>query len=118
MKTLLLSLFTLFLFTFSANAQNTDLTWSELKQVQKEIRTDLNEKQKDELQKLNDIQKAQLAASLETASGKDRMYELAKGLAGERSELSKLHADERSKLAVLQTEERKAFLQNKSSIKP
>lgn len=86
-----------------------DLTWSELKAVQKEARQEVFAKQKEELQSLSDIQKLQLDTLLQTTPSQDRVTELAKAQASERAELNTKHIEERKRLIQEQSVERKEF---------
>ncbi|HEU0046075.1 MAG TPA: hypothetical protein VFQ43_00555 [Nitrososphaera sp.] len=106
MKLLFLSLFAVLCFGISSLGQsNQNLTWPELKIVQKEERMALDAAQKDEQAKLYEIQKAQLDALLKTAS-QTGILDFAAQLREERMEMSRLHSEERKKLAETQSLER------------
>ena len=103
------SLFLVFGFVV-ANAQNnvSDLTWSELKTQQNAERTSMENRQKDELQKLQEAHKLEI----ETVQGNTGpLQSVAQRYSQERVILAKIHADERKDLAKIHADERKTFLQ-------
>jgi hypothetical protein len=119
MKKYFLIAFFLGLFlTISAKAQNSDLTWQELKKQQSEERVSLENMQKETLNKMIEIQKIQLETlKSESSSTSNDLLILIDKQTQERKDIAKFHSEERTKLAQTHAEERKEYLLN-SSKKP
>ncbi|HEX8399188.1 MAG TPA: hypothetical protein VF644_17250 [Pyrinomonadaceae bacterium] len=101
------------LFSISVLAQNSDLTWQELKKQQTEERVSLENMQKETLNKMVEVQKLQLdTMKAESSANANDILLLVEKQTLERKEIAKVYSEERIKLLQTHAEERKLFLTN------
>jgi hypothetical protein len=120
MKTIfLLAVFVLTFFQLQSFAQQkTYDNWEELKRVQAEERLQMQNSQKEELSKINELQKVQIDAILKTTPPSDHVINLSKEQMKERTDVIRIHTEERAKLTAIHEQERTAFRQNELKSKP
>lgn len=92
-------------------SQTSNLTWNELKIIQKEERISLGNVQRSELNLLLQMHKLEIENIKLTDSNNYDILTTFGKQREERKDLQKSHSDERTKLAQIQAEERQNFLQ-------
>lgn len=99
------------LFSIPSLAQNSDLTWQDVKKQQTEERISLENMQKETLNKMVEVQKLQLEIMKgESTANANDILMLVEKQTLERKEIAKVHSEERTKLLQIHAEERKLFL--------